>query len=222
VVKFDRQSLPPSPDLSFESVLWEDGARFVAGLDEAGRGALAGPVAAAAVVLPVDHALCQVLSGVRDSKEMSPIERERWAEQLPLVALACGVGFASNGEIDAMGIVAATRLAMVRALRLLAVTPQHLLLDFIDLPECLIPQTALVKGDARCLSIASASVLAKVTRDATMRQLEEQYPGYGFASHKGYGTEAHRLAIERLGPSPVHRYSFRTSPVSKSKLPQSG
>jgi ribonuclease HII len=123
------------------------------------------------------------------------------------------VGFASHQEIDACGIVAATRLAMQRALSQLSFSPHHLLLDFLDLPDLSIPQTCLVKGDKRSLSIAAASVLAKTARDELMRQLDTQYPGYGFAMHKGYGTLAHRRALQVLGPSPVHRSTFHFKTV---------
>jgi ribonuclease HII len=208
-LKFDRRLLPAAPNLSFEIERWASGVCVVAGIDEAGRGALAGPVAAAALVLPVDEDLCRQLSGVRDSKEMTPHQREIWAVQLRACALAYGVGMASHLEIDAIGIVPATRLAVQRALESLNISPQHLLLDYLKLPDCPIPQTSLVKGDARSLSIAGASILAKTARDALMRQLDALYPGYGFAAHKGYGTLAHRQALAYLGPSPIHRLSFK-------------
>jgi ribonuclease HII len=207
-VKFDRNLLPSAPDLSFESRLWSSGFSHLAGIDEAGRGALAGPVAAGAVILPVEPGLIEILRGVRDSKEMTPAQREVWAGRLPGIAITCGVGFASAQEIDAIGILPATRLAVWRALELLKVPPQHLLVDYLEIPGCAIPQTALVKGDARSLSIAAASILAKTARDALLRQLDSQYPGYGFSTHKGYGTAAHLAAIQRLGPCPVHRKSF--------------
>ncbi len=206
--KFDLSLLPPAPDLCFEQELWSAGAGRVAGIDEAGRGCWAGPVAAAAVILPADPALIHTLAGVRDSKQMTPAERERCAPLIRAQALAWGVGFGSAAEIDELGIVPATRLAVRRALDQLALRPEHLLVDFLDLPEAACPQTALVKGDARCLSIAAASVLAKTARDALLVQLDRQYPGYGFASHKGYGTPAHQEALARLGPCPLHRRSF--------------
>ncbi len=206
--KFDRSTLPSSPDLTYETVLWDQGVQFVAGVDEAGRGALAGPVAAGAIILPADPDLPRVLFGVRDSKQMSPAERELWAGRLESLALGCAVGYATHQEIDSLGIVPATRLAAQRAVAILPIQPQHLLVDFLDLPEIHIPQTSLVKGDARSLSIAAASILAKTGRDALMRQLDLEHPGYGFAKHKGYGTLAHRLALLELGPSPVHRLSF--------------
>jgi ribonuclease HII len=207
--KFDLSLIPPSPDLSFESALWNLGIVQVAGVDEAGRGALAGPVAAAAVILHPRLANLETLNGVRDSKELTPEEREVWAARLKDEALAWGVGFASHTEIDDLGIVPATCLAAMRALEELSVPIQHVLVDFLKLPDCMLPQTPLVKGDARSLSIASASVLAKTARDAVLRDLDDQYPGYGFARHKGYATAAHYAALERLGPSPVHRRSFK-------------
>jgi ribonuclease HII len=208
VHKFDRSTLPPTPDLTFEHALWGQGMQFVAGVDEAGRGALAGPVAAGAIILPVRLDLAEALYGVRDSKQMSPAQRELWAGRLQSLALGCAVGFATHQEIDTLGIVPATRLAVQRAMSALPIQPSHLLVDFLDLPGIPLPQTSLVKGDARCLSIAAASILAKTGRDALMRQLDLEYPGYGFAGHKGYGTLAHRQALLELGPSPVHRLSF--------------
>jgi ribonuclease HII len=209
VQKFDLSLIPPSPDLSFESALWKLGVVQVAGVDEAGRGALAGPVAAAAVILHPHLVNLETLSGVRDSKDMTPEEREVWAARLKDEALAWGVGFASHTEIDALGIVPATCLAAMRALEELTAPVQHVLVDFLNLPDCALPQTPLVKGDARSLSIASASVLAKTARDAVLRDLDDQYPGYGFARHKGYATSAHYAALERLGPCPIHRKSFK-------------
>jgi ribonuclease HII len=196
------------PDLSFEQNLWSVDVTLIAGIDEAGRGALAGPVTAAALILPPDPALLDRLAGVRDSKQLTPQVRSYWAERLRLVAVAWGVGYASHLEIDALGILPATRLAAQRAIDNLAQPPQHLLIDYLFLPECHLPQTALIKGDARCLSIASASILAKTARDAFMQNLENTYPGYGFASHKGYCTQQHVQAIQRLGPCPLHRRSF--------------
>lgn len=209
IAKFDISTLPPAPNFSFESALWHQGLRYIAGIDEAGRGSLAGPVSAAALILPADEKLEQQLEGVRDSKEMTPTAREYWAVEIKQIALAWGVGFASHTEIDEIGIVPATYLAVRRAMEKLRVIPEHLLLDFINLPDCQYPQTSLVKGDARCLSIAAASVLAKTARDELLCRLDEQYPGYGFASHKGYTTPAHREALLQLGPSPIHRLSFR-------------
>jgi ribonuclease HII len=206
---FDLSLLPTNPDLSFETTLWQAGLSAVAGIDEAGRGALAGPVCAAAVILPPDPNISSQLAGVRDSKQLTREAREVAREVILRHALTWGVGFASSQEIDENGIVPATRLAACRALEGLAIPPMHILLDYLFLPEITVPQTALVKGDCRSLSIAAASVLAKTARDEVLKDLEHDYPGYGFASHKGYGTLAHRHAIQQLGACPVHRLSFR-------------
>jgi ribonuclease HII len=206
--KFDLALLPSEPDLSFESPLWEAGLSYVAGIDEAGRGALAGPVAAAAVILPPEARMVERLEGVRDSKQMTPEQREQARVKILQYALTWGVGFAAVEEIDQMGILPATRLAAGRAIDALKLVPLHLLLDYLFLPEVPISQTALIKGDCRSLSIAAASILAKTSRDAVLREFEHAYPGYGFASHKGYGTQAHREALNQLGISPVHRLSF--------------
>lgn len=203
---------PPAPDLSFETALWQQGKQAVAGIDEAGRGALAGPVAAAAIILPADPNLSQLLTGVKDSKQMTHLARSRWAIRLKEIALSWGVGFASSDEIDAIGIVPATCLAARRAVEQLRLTPEHLLIDYLSLPDIPIPQTSLVKGDARCYSIAAASILAKTSRDILCCELDYQYPGYGFSQHKGYGTAAHLSALTRLGPTNVHRRSF--SPIA--------
>ena len=207
--RFDPALLPPAPDLSFEQALWAAGVGRVAGIDEAGRGPLAGPVAAAVVILPPDPDLVARLAGVRDSKQMTPSQRQSACPRIQVTALGTAVGFAEAAEIDELGIMPATRLAAWRALQALEECPEHLLLDYLFLPEVDLPQTALIKGDRRSLSIAAASVLAKTARDARMAALEEEYPGYGFARHKGYGTASHREALRRLGPCPQHRRSFR-------------
>jgi ribonuclease HII len=206
--RFDPSLLPGSPDLSFELPLWSSQVGLVAGLDEAGRGALAGPVTAAALILPCDPELTLTLEGVRDSKELSPQRRAECAHRLRQVALGWGIGFASHQEIDDLGIIPATRLAMQRALDELPTHPQHLLLDCLLLPEIPLPQTSLIKGDARSLSVAGASILAKTARDDWMCELDRQLPGYGFAAHKGYCTPGHLQALAQLGPSAVHRNSF--------------
>lgn len=200
-----------NPDTFFESQFWANGLLQVAGLDEAGRGALAGPVAVGAVILPNDTALLtRTLDGVRDSKQMTPPERDSLAPRIKAVARTWHVGFASAEEIDSQGIVPATRLAALRALHGLTLVPQYLLTDFrLELPQLDISQTALVKGDALCLSIAAASVLAKTARDQLMCELDSCYQGYGLGKHKGYGTQAHRFALRRLGVSPIHRRSFQ-------------
>jgi ribonuclease HII len=205
---FDRSLIPAEPDLSFEIPLWKAGLTRVAGIDEAGRGALAGPVAAAAVMLPPEKELVGWLKGVRDSKQLSAIQRETARGAILQYAVCWGVGFASAQEIDQIGILPATRLAACRAVEKLAQLPMHILLDYLHLPEVGIPQTALIKGDCRSLSIAAASILAKTARDAQMCELDRLYPGYGFSAHKGYGTLQHRGALRQLGPCPQHRLSF--------------
>jgi ribonuclease HII len=195
------------PTLQFEQELWRGGWQRLAGIDEAGRGAWAGPVAAAAVILPPAPALVRTLKGVRDSKQMTALARESWAPRIQAAALAWGVGFASSAEIDTMGIVPATKLAATRALA--GLDPDALLTDYLIFPEIDLPQTALVKGDCLSLSIAAASVLAKTARDARLRELDGQHPGYGFARHKGYGTPRHREAIAHLGLCEIHRKSFK-------------
>ncbi len=205
---FDLSLLPPKPNLAFELELWRSGITLVAGIDEAGRGALAGPVAAAAVILPPDKRMVQKLRGVHDSKQLTPEQREAARRKIINYAAGWGVGFASSQEIDQIGILPATRLAAYRALRYLHVSPAHLLIDYLVLPEVATPQTAIVKGDCRSLSIAAASILAKTTRDAFLCELDRVYPGFGFAMHKGYGTQYHRAAIRRLGTCPEHRLSF--------------
>ena len=206
--KFDLSLLPQAPDLSFESELWASGLQHIAGIDEAGRGALAGPVVAGAVVLPNLPDLQQQLEGVRDSKQMTPDDRQHWAGVIRGVALFAEVGSASAAEVDEVGIIAATRLAVVRALAALAQRPEHLLIDHLSVPEARLPETILTKGDCRSLSIAAASVLAKVSRDEVMCQFDADHPEYGFAEHKGYGTVWHRAVLEELGPCVIHRMSF--------------
>jgi ribonuclease HII len=199
-----------SPDLSHEKKLWI-AYQYIAGLDEAGRGALAGPVCVGAVILPNNNPhLVRTLSGVRDSKQLTPRQRDQLAPRIKEIARAWGIGFASSDEIDALGIVPATRLAASRALEAMSFLPDFLLTDFrLELPELDLSQTSLVKGDQRSLSIASASILAKTARDKLIVELDPQYPQYGFARHKGYGTLAHRRMIAKLGFSPIHRKTFQ-------------
>lgn len=217
----DPDSLPVYPNLRLEQELWQNSLHYIGGIDEAGRGALAGPVAAAVVILPPDPSLLWTLHGVRDSKQMTPLQRSRSVGVIKETALAWEIGFASAAEIDTDGIVPATRLACMRALQALTISPDHLLLDYLILPECAINQTALVKGDRRSLTIAAASVLAKTARDALMCELDGDYPGYGLARHKGYGTLTHRSALEQLGPSPVHRRTFALQCTAHISIPKS-
>lgn len=195
--------------LQYEHQYWNSGYRRVMGLDEAGRGTWAGPVAAGAVCLPPDrHDLSKVLAGVRDSKQMTPRQRVNLVDTIKKTAVAWGVGSASAAEIDAIGIVPATRLAMQRALESSAFKPDALLIDSLVWPEMKVPQLSIIKGDTLSLSIAAASILAKVWRDEHMRQLAEQYPQYGFASHKGYGTAKHHAALKQFGVCAEHRRTF--------------
>jgi len=197
------------PDLVVEQSLFANGYRWIAGLDEVGRGAWAGPVVAAAVILPVQkETLSADLAGVRDSKLLTPVRRSTLAQRIRAQALAVGIGMVSHSEIDAHGIVAATRQAMLLALAALPLRPDHLVIDALTLPGCPIAQLAIVHGDARCLSVAAASIIAKVTRDNWMAGQDSVYPGYGFAQHKGYGTRAHQAALAHLGPTAIHRRSF--------------
>ena len=191
--------------LAAEEAARASGARRIAGVDEAGRGALAGPVHAAAVILPAGL----LLRGLDDSKALSPSVREALAPRIRACAEAWGVGAASAAEIDALGIAAASFLAMRRALAELAGgAPDLVLVDGFPIPELGLPQRAVVKGDATVACICAASVLAKTARDAELRALDQRHPWYGFAAHKGYGSAAHLEALRRHGPSPDHRLTF--------------
>ncbi len=198
------------PDLSEEYALRAAGHELVAGVDEAGRGAWAGPVCAAAVILPLEREdLPALLNGVRDSKLLTPGRRESLLPLIREVALGVGVGWGKPAEIDLWGIVPATRLAMARAVAQLGQPVGALLIDYLQLPGLQVPQRSLPKADVHCLSVAAASVVAKVERDRLMVALDEDCPGYGFAQHKGYGTAQHRQALARLGTSRAHRLSWR-------------
>ena len=205
------------PDLSLECAAYGRGIRLVAGVDEAGRGPLAGPVVAAAVIFPSDltgkEPWLQLLD---DSKKLTHSRRERAVEIVQEHALAVGVGMVGPEEIDQMGIGHATLAAMLRAVGQLSQTPGHLLLDFIYVRECPYTYETIVKGDSKSYSIAAASNVAKVTRDKLMVEAEEAYPGYDFAKHKGYPTKAHFERLNELGPCPIHRRSF--APVARASL----
>jgi ribonuclease HII len=198
------------PSLRLERAFLSQGHRLIAGVDEVGRGAWAGPVMAAAVILPLDRpGLLAALKGVNDSKQLTPRQREDRALAILEVAVAIGVGSADPGEIDREGIVTATRLAMVRAAAVLDPPPQALLIDAVNLQSLIsLPQRFLNFGDSISLSIAAASIIAKVARDRYMALLDERYPFYGFGQHKGYGTAYHRAALRRLGVCAVHRKSY--------------
>jgi ribonuclease HII len=201
-----------SDRFEFERALWGRGLRRIAGVDEAGRGPLAGPVVAAAAILPpkwVETGLPRELNGLNDSKQLTPLQREVFFAFLTV----CGeVEFAvaqiDAGQIDEINILCATHQAMNAALARLSLSPQHALVDGRPVKTMHVPQTALIQGDARSYSIAAASVLAKVTRDRLMLEFDRQWPAYGFAGHKGYGTARHLAALAAHGPCPIHRKSF--------------
>lgn len=204
-----------SPTYRLEKALLVDGCVGVAGVDEVGRGPLAGPVLAGVAILP-ENPRGSWTRLVRDSKQLSAKQREAALEGLQQAGAVLRVGECSSQEIDEIGILNATKLAMKRAIDSLLIQPQHLLLDAIKLPSVDIPQTSIIKGDAKCLSIAAASIVAKVTRDGMMEQMDVKYPGYGFSSHKGYGTKFHMESLNRLGPCPIHRFSF--APVRAASI----
>ena len=195
------------PSYNEEADLLQRGYSLVAGLDEVGRGPLAGPVVAGVAILP-SNLKGRWVRMVRDSKQLTRDEREGVLPHLRRVALGLEIGVSSCEEIDSLGIVAATNLAMKRAVHALSLQPQFLLLDAFPVPSLGLPQKAIVRGDALCLSIAAASIVAKVARDRMMREEDIRYPGYGFADNKGYATARHLRSLERLGPCPIHRRSF--------------
>ena len=200
-----KPNIPPTWDE--EHRLRSIGYHLIAGIDEVGRGTLAGPVMAAAVILDPDtEAPCY--DDLRDSKTLTPRQRERLAVLISESAVGIGIGVAEHSEIDALGIVKATRLAMTRAVAHLPLPPHHLLIDAVPLPESGLPFKAIIRGDARCRSIAAASIVAKVARDQRMTREEVAHPGYGFARNRGYATLEHLRSLQRLGPSPTHRHSF--------------
>ncbi|MCB9122692.1 MAG: ribonuclease HII [Caldilineaceae bacterium] len=201
------------PDLQTERRLWTQGFRHVAGIDEAGRGALAGPVVAGAVIVDPDACDAPVWSAVRDSKQLSPAARATLVPQIEAAALAWAVGVVEAAIIDEVGIAPATRLAMRAAVDALVPQPNYLLIDWVRLPLVNIPQQSMAKADQHIVSVAAASILAKVHRDGIMVELGKQYAAYGFASHKGYGAAAHLAALAQCGPSPVHRHSF--APIAR-------
>ena len=198
------------PDLSLERELRAQGHRLIAGVDEAGRGPLAGPVAAAAVILPPDLTGGEPwLAAIDDSKRLTERRRVAAAEVIRANALAWAVEMLEPWEIDRIGIGNAVIRAMLDAVSVLQPSPHSLLLDWVPIKQCPLPHQTVVKGDAKSLSIAAASILAKVSRDEKMRQADGQYPGYGFARHKGYATAQHLRCLSELGPTPIHRRSFR-------------
>lgn len=203
-----KESAQQPPTLDVEAALWAQGFCAVAGVDEAGRGALAGPVVAAAVIVPPGSACRGVWAQVRDSKLLRPELRAQLALELRSEALAWAVGEASCAVIDADGIAAATRQSMTRAILALAVAADALVIDWVRLPLLNLPQQSFARADARVVSVAAASILAKQHRDDLLRLLDQQFPAYGFAAHKGYGTAAHLAALAQCGPCAEHRRSF--------------
>jgi len=195
------------PDLRYERKLWRDGIQAVAGADEVGVGAMAGPVVAAAALFAPEV----FIRGVHDSKQLAPEKREELYPQIVSRALAIGVGLAQVEEVDRLNIYWATMEAMRRALAALATQPAHVLVDGRTIPGLELPQTRIVGGDRKSFCIAAASIIAKVTRDRMMVEYDALYPGYELAEHKGYCTPEHMALLDRLGPSPIHRRSF--SPV---------
>ena len=198
------------PHLQKEIALLKQGYRFIAGLDEAGRGAWAGPVVAAAVILPASQPeLIDTLNGLNDSKKLTPQKRDEFFDIIQQTALAIAVGMGSPELVDDINVLQATRHAMQEALNKLCIAPDYLLIDHLKLPAVNFPQDAFPKADSISLTVSAASVIAKVTRDRLMVKLSQQYPGYGFERHKGYGTRLHREALQILGPCTVHRMSYR-------------
>ncbi|MEH7456887.1 ribonuclease HII [Bacillus sp. JJ1127] len=187
----------------YEQALREQGLLYIAGIDEVGRGPLAGPVVTAAVVLPEDF----YIPGLNDSKKLSEAKRERFYDEIKERAVAIGVGIVSPQVIDEINIYQATKRAMLDAIANLSCTPEHLLIDAMKLPTS-IPQTSIIKGDAKSISISAASIIAKVTRDRMMKELGKEHPEYGFEQHMGYGTKQHLQAIETYGVLEEHRKTF--------------
>lgn len=192
------------PDLRYERRLWKTGLGAIAGVDEAGVGPMAGPVVAAAVIFEPER----FIKGVHDSKQLTPEQRDTLFPLIQEKALAIGIGIAGTAEVDDLNIYWASMLASERALAALARQPDHVLVDGRLIPNLKLPQTRIVGGDRKSFCIAAASIIAKVTRDRLMLEYDAAYPGYGFASHKGYCTAGHFAALEALGPSPIHRRSF--------------
>lgn len=198
----------------FEVACHESGYEQVAGIDEAGRGALAGPVIAAAVILPIN---CP-LNGLNDSKQLSAKQRSRLFDEIHRVAVSIGVGSVDNHGIDRLNILNATLLAMREAVEKLTPQPDCILVDGLYLPQVDIPGEAIIKGDSRSYSIAAASIIAKITRDRLMSELDRTYPHYGFLKHKGYPTRQHRQAIAQFGVSDIHRHTFKLLPDDQIEL----
>jgi ribonuclease HII len=199
---------PETPSFVEERRFRAQGYRYIAGIDEVGRGALAGPVLAAAVMLP-PRLKAPWVGLVRDSKQLTPQKRELLYDHIHKIAMAIGIGSVDCQTVDRLGIVRATEMAMKQAIDQLSPPAEFLLIDFMSLSEVRLPQKGVVDGDSRCFSIACASIIAKVTRDRLMSEFDGVYPGYLLAQHKGYGTAEHLACLRRLGPSPIHRRTFQ-------------
>ncbi|MGI6727529.1 MAG: ribonuclease HII [Anaerovoracaceae bacterium] len=199
----------------YENALYTEKIEWIAGVDEVGRGPLAGPVVAAAVILPMDFNVI----GIDDSKKLTPKKRDELFEKIQETAIAYSIGIVDNQIIDRINILEATKLAMKKAIEDLqkSYQIQHILLDAIVLKDVSIPQTSIIKGDAKSVSIAAASILAKVTRDRMMQNYHEKYPYYAFNSNKGYGTKAHYAGIEANGICPLHRRTFLKNILIKNE-----
>jgi ribonuclease HII len=208
-----------SPTFEREMALWQAGYLHIAGIDEAGRGALAGPVVAAAVIAPPGSVQTGVWAKVRDSKAVSPQQRITLAAELQQAALAWATGCVEARRIDEIGIAAATRQAMLAAIASLAIQPDYLLIDWVRLPQINLPQQSPAKADAHIASVAAASILAKVQRDRLMESYAASCPCYDFARNKGYGAPAHLRAIAQHGPCPIHRLSFAPFALQGRLLP---
>lgn len=203
-VVIDAPGIPAN--LEIEQILWKNGLKSIAGVDEAGCGPLAGPVVAAAVIFPSDY----FHPGVKDSKKLSAVRREGLYAEIIDHAICFGVGIVHHGEIDRLNIRQATFKAMRMALGQLKIQPDYILFDGYELPEKLFKQEAIINGDSHSFTIAGASILAKVTRDRLMLEYHQKYPRYGFRQHKGYGTAFHREMLKKYGPCPIHRRTFLT------------
>ncbi|MER1954517.1 MAG: ribonuclease HII [Desemzia incerta] len=197
--------------LAYEKRAWAHGKKFIAGVDEVGRGPLAGPVVSAAVILPEDFNIV----GINDSKQLSLVKRNELFDIIQEKALAVGVGIKDAAVIDQVNIYEASKLAMLEAIEQMPIQPDHLLVDAMTLPLP-VSQESIIKGDAKSVSIAAASIIAKVTRDRMMEEYDVMYPGYGFPNNAGYGTKEHLTALEDLGVTPIHRRSF--APVREALL----
>jgi ribonuclease HII len=216
-----QRALSQFPNFDHENELKSQGYELIAGIDEVGRGALAGPVVASAVILPRPANLTW-LGLVRDSKELTSRQRESLFDLINREAVAVGIGVVPSQVIDSVNILKATKLAMMQAVEKLPRQPNFLIIDRVTLSQCPIPQRGITRGDKLCLSIACASIVAKVTRDRMMEEFDQIYPGYGFARHKGYGTGIHMSCLRKLGPSPIHRLYFapvRNLIASQSSCP---